>query len=174
MTRLTREFFERDTLLVAQELLGKKMIFNEYEGIITETEAYTQDDPACHAFSGITPRTRIMFGQAGLVYVYLIYGMYHCLNFVTEKEGIGCAVLIRGLQLPDNHLNGPGKLCKKLNITKEQNGIDVTTSSDFYILESGLKPHFKTTRRIGINKGQERLWRFVIEDVLVSKKLDNK
>ncbi|EKD64189.1 MAG: 3-methyladenine DNA glycosylase, partial [uncultured bacterium] len=93
--RLSRDFFERNTLDVARELLGKFMVFNGKVGRITEVEAYIgQDDPACHAARGMTPRNRVMFGQGGFSYVYFIYGMYHCLNFVTEREGFPAAVLI--------------------------------------------------------------------------------
>lgn len=88
MKVLKSSFFNRPTLLVAEELLGKVLVFKKYCGIITETEAYIgAEDPACHAFRGETPRTKIMFGKPGFSYIYLIYGMYHCLNFVTEKEG---------------------------------------------------------------------------------------
>jgi hypothetical protein len=96
---LTRDFFHRPTVLVAQELLGKTLVFNGQRGRITETEAYLgqADDPACHAARGKTKRNAVMFGQAGLSYVYFIYGMYYCFNIVTEDEHFGAAVLIRGV-----------------------------------------------------------------------------
>src|ERR1700722_12034729 len=128
--RLSRDFFSRPTLTVAQELLGKIMVFKGTAGLITETEAYIgQDDPACHAARGKTPRNAIMFGPAGFSYVYFIYGMYYCLNFVTEDEEVPAAVLIRGLMLIEPsplHLNGPGKICRHLSITRDHNAIDVT------------------------------------------------
>jgi DNA-3-methyladenine glycosylase len=165
--RLSRDFFERPTLAVAQELLGKVMVFGTTAGLITETEAYIgEDDPACHAARGRTPRTEVMFGPPGFTYVYFIYGMYHCLNFVTEEEGKAAAVLIRGLMLVKPsplHLNGPGKLCKHLGITREHNAIDLMESEDFYIKESLLFPPYDITSRIGISRGKEKLWRFVVK-----------
>ncbi len=166
MQKLERNFFDQPTLEVARNLLGKKMVFGKHEGIITETEAYIgEDDPACHAAKGMTPRTKVMFGPAGFSYVYLIYGMYHCLNFVTEREGFPAAVLIRGIKLEDKLLDGPGKLCKALGITKKHNEIDLTKSKDFFVADSRLKPQFETTPRIGISAGKEKPWRFVIKDL---------
>ncbi|MBA3814035.1 MAG: DNA-3-methyladenine glycosylase [Alphaproteobacteria bacterium] len=163
---LNRAFFDRSTLTVAQQLLGKIMVFGNAAGLITETEAYIgQDDPACHAARGKTPRNAVMFGPAGFTYVYFIYGMYHCLNFVTEGEGSPAAVLIRGLMLiePSSlHLTGPGKLCRHLGITRDHNGIDIATSPFFYVKDSPFSPDFEATPRIGITKGQEKLWRFVV------------
>jgi len=165
--RLKRDFFARPTLTVAQELLGKIMVFGSFGGLITETEAYIgRDDPACHAARGKTPRNAVMFGPAGFSYVYFIYGMYHCLNFVTEEEGVPAAVLIRGLHLitPSSlSLNGPGKLCRHLGITRDHNALDLTAHPSFYVKESTLSPSFETTSRIGLTKGQEKLWRFVVK-----------
>src|SRR3989338_9269688 len=102
MRLLKQSFFERPTLKVAPELLGKCIVVRSKTktrlGIIVEVEAYTKDDPACHAARGKTPRNEVMFGPGGFSYVYFIYGMYNCLNFVTEKEGIPGAVLIRALE----------------------------------------------------------------------------
>lgn len=165
--RLSRDFFNRPTLIVAQELLGKIMIFGTSAGVITETEAYIgQDDPACHAARGKTPRNAVMFGPPGFSYVYFIYGMYHCLNFVTEEEGFPGAVLIRGLMLIEPsplHLNGPGKLCRHLRITREHNALDLTEHDAFYVKGSPICPPYDTTPRIGISRGQEKLWRFVVK-----------
>lgn len=165
--RLSRDFFGRPTLTVAQDLLGKIMVFNKAAGLITETEAYIgQDDPACHAARGKTPRNAVMFGPPGFSYVYFIYGMYHCLNFVTEEEGTPAAVLIRGLMLIEPsplHLDGPGKLCRHLDITRHHNAIDVVDSDFFYVKDSPLSPPYEATPRIGIKKGQEKLWRFVVK-----------
>ncbi|MGI4850662.1 MAG: DNA-3-methyladenine glycosylase [Janthinobacterium lividum] len=163
--RLQRDYFLQPTLHVAQDLLGKKLTFKDFSGIITETEAYiSQDDPACHAARGRTPRTSIMFGVGGFSYVYFIYGMYFCFNVVTEAEGFPAAVLIRGLRLlnPETkNFDGPGKLCRHLGITKEHNGIDLTCAEDFYIEDSHLKPDFLATPRIGIKVATDKLWRFV-------------
>lgn len=165
MKRLDRPFFERPTLEVAQDLIGKRMHFNGIDGLITETEAYIgQGDPACHAARGRTSRTDVMFGPAGVTYVYLIYGMYHCLNFVTEEEGFPAAVLIRAIRIkgvPDKKLNGPGKLCRFLGITQKQNKIDLTLSNNFYLTETGLTLPYETTTRIGISAGKDKPWRFV-------------
>lgn len=166
--RLSRDFFALPTLTVAQRLLGKVMVFEGATGLITETEAYIgQDDPACHAARGKTPRNAVMFGPAGLSYVYFIYGMYHCLNVVTEEEGTPAAVLIRGLMMVEPsslHLNGPGKLCRHLGITRDHNAIDLTTSASFYIKDSRHIPAYEITPRIGISRGQEKLWRFVAKE----------
>ncbi len=164
MTRLYRDFFEQNSLTVAQMLLGKVLIFDSFQGIITETEAYCGfDDPASHAARGKTPRNAVMFGPAGYSYVYLIYGMYHCLNIVTEHIGYPAAILIRGLHLSqDNlHLNGPGKLCRHLKITKAQNQLDLTTNSTFYVQDDGVSLPWHATPRIGIRQGVDKLWRFV-------------
>ena len=155
------------TLVVAQHLLGKIMVFGNSEGLITETEAYIgQDDPACHAACGKTPRNAVMFGPAGFSYVYFIYGMYYCLNFVTEAEGMPAAVLIRGLRLIKPftlNLDGPGKLCRQLAITREHNGLDITANESFYVKDTPHFPSFVATPRIGIRKGQEKLWRFILQ-----------
>lgn len=165
INRLTRDFYERPTLKVAQDLLGKVLHFNGKNGVITETEAYIgQDDPACHAAKGMTPRTKVMFGPAGFSYIYFIYGMYHCLNFVTEREGFPAAVLIRAIEiegLPRHVSNGPGKLCRLLSLTKEHNALDLTLSENFYVADSPTKLTFEMTPRIGIRVGTDKLWRFV-------------
>jgi DNA-3-methyladenine glycosylase len=161
---LPKEFYNRPTLHVAEDLIGKLLVFGEHKGVITETEAYTgQNDPACHAARGITPRTKVMFGPAGFSYVYFIYGMYHCLNFVTEEEGVGAAVLIRGIKLLDNnhYLNGPGKLCKYLGITKEHNALNITNHPEFFVADIGKRFEFITTPRIGISVAKELPWRFL-------------
>jgi DNA-3-methyladenine glycosylase len=150
---------------VAEELLGKVLVFKEHKGIITETEAYFGfDDPASHAFKGLTPRTQLMFGDPGFSYVYLIYGMYHCLNIVTEKAGYPAAVLIRGVKLltEDNlHLNGPGKICRHMGITKAHNGLNLSNDPEFYVGSINLKLPFSKTPRIGIKVGTDKLWRFL-------------
>jgi DNA-3-methyladenine glycosylase len=166
MKKLKRTFFKQSTLDVAKQLIGKILVFQNHKGIITETEAYFGfDDPASHAFRGKTPRTEVMFGEAGFTYVYLIYGMYHCLNFVTEDDGFPAAVLIRGIELINNKdaplLNGPGKLCKYLGITKTHNNIDITKENDFYVACVNKQLPFISTPRIGIKEGKDKLWRFI-------------
>ncbi len=163
---LPRNFYKQPTLIVAGKLLGKTLKFSSFSGIITEVEAYIgTDDPACHAAQGYTNRTSVMFGMPGFSYVYFIYGMYHCLNIVTETEGFPAAVLIRGLKLIkplEVNLNGPGILCKRLNITKEYNKRDLTINHESCVYESHLKPDYVCTPRIGISKGKEKFWRFKV------------
>lgn len=177
MTVLPRSFFEQGTLTVAQELIGARLHINNHSGIITETEAYIgKDDPACHAAKGLTPRTQIMFGAAGYSYIYLIYGMYHCLNIVTETEGFPAAVLIRGVicDTTHRHLDGPGKLCKAWGITKEHNAINMyNEDSPFNVTAGSPATHILTTPRIGIKVGTEHLWRFIMSPTDISERLHN-
>ena len=174
---LKRSFFERPTLEVAPELLGKTIVLRQGQkkqklGIIVEVEAYTDNDPACHASRGKTPRNEVMFGPGGYSYVYFIYGMYHCLNFVTEKEGIPGAVLIRALEIPDKELriaSGPGKLCTYLKITKKHNKLDsCSEDSPLIVTNGGLYKDKKysvvQTKRIGISKAAHYPWRWYIKD----------
>jgi len=162
--RLDRSFFQSNTVRVAQELLGKRLNFHNISGVITETEAYHQDnDPACHAYRGKTKRNAPMFGPAGYSYVYFIYGMYYCLNIVTEIEGIAAAVLIRGLTIDNLIIDGPGKLCRQLEISNEHNNIDLISCPYFYISDDGRRPRYIATSRIGIRQGQDKLWRFVTQ-----------
>ncbi len=163
---LEREFFEQPTLEVSKNLLGKILLFNQLQGIITETEAYIgYDDPACHAAKGKTKRNQAMFERVGFSYVYMIYGMYFCLNIVTEKKDFPAAVLIRGIKLINVNkiLNGPGKLCKELGINKEHNQLDMINNQQFSILNNNVKFPFEATPRIGITKGKENLWRFIVK-----------
>jgi DNA-3-methyladenine glycosylase len=166
--RLGRTFFERSTLVVAKELLGKYLVRKingkEIALPITETEAYHgPKDKASHASRGKTPRTAVMFGPPGHAYIYLIYGMYHCLNIVTGPEEFPSAVLIRGLE----GINGPGKLCRELHINKSLNTEDITTSKEIWIEDRGpRKGRIIRTPRVGIDYAgdyKDKLWRFVLE-----------
>jgi DNA-3-methyladenine glycosylase len=140
-------------------------------GQIIETEAYVgEEDKACHASRGCTPRNKIMWGQAGMLYVYLIYGMYHCLNIVTEQAGFPAAVLIRGLKPISGisgEVNGPGKLCRELGITTKDTGTDITESNKIYINDIGEKPkRVIVAERVGVNYAGEwarKKWRFLSE-----------
>lgn len=165
LNRLERDFFERHTTEVAQDLLGQVLVFGPHQGIITETEAYRGlDDEASHAFRGRTPRATIMYGCPGISYVYFIYGMYHCLNIVTERNNEPGAVLIRGIRLlssPHTTVTGPGKLCQALGVTLAHNGLDLTLENNFYIAPRQEKLHFTATSRIGIKKAVDKQWRFV-------------
>jgi DNA-3-methyladenine glycosylase len=168
--KLNYDFYNRHVTEVARDLLGKKLVYGDISGIITETEAYRGcDDLASHAARGISPRCEIMFGPPGLSYVYFIYGMYHCFNIVTESPGQASAVLIRSLKLKDIHLNGPGKICRHLNITKQQHGINLINSDLLYV-SSGINiTDYQCTPRIGIKKATEKPWRFVIDPLDVAK-----
>lgn len=181
---LPRDFYQRPTLDVARELLGKIIVRQTNGetliGKIVETEAYIgQDDPACHAAKGRTPRTELMFGEPGYAYIYFIYGMYYCLNAVTEQPEFPAAVLIRavepleGLQTMRSNrnrrtmadlTNGPGKLCQAMMIGKHQNGIDLCQSGELYIAAAPAVPtaDILATRRIGIRVGTEKAWRFCL------------
>lgn len=164
------EFFARYTPDVARDLLGATLCRRLADGTIlsgeiVETEAYRDDDPACHAARGPTPRCEVMFGEPGLAYVYFIYGNYHCLNVVTEPKGSGCAVLIRAVEGPGT--NGPGKLCREWQITKQHNRANLmSTDSDIWICsgETLRKSDIGVSSRIGISAAQELQWRFFIKD----------
>lgn len=200
MDILTRDFYNRDTLAVARDLLGREIVrvLEDGTGIrcrITETEAYIgRLDKACHAYGyRRTARTETLFARPGTAYIYLIYGMYHCLNFVTEGEGEPAAVLIRGAvpaangdiiaknrfgckmeeltaYQQKNFLNGPGKLCRGLNLTRGQNGLDLTNPAGGLYLLPGIPPDpalVRTGKRIGIDYAQEAVefpWRFWTEE----------
>lgn len=195
--RLTADFYNRDTVTVARELVGKALVRVLPDGErlvcrITETEAYVgPTDKACHAYGyKRTPRTQTMFGPPGTAYIYLIYGMYHCLNLVTEAEGEPCAVLIRGavpIENEDiiaqnrfgckqsalnayqrrNFLNGPGKLCRGLDLTRAQNGLPLGEESGLYVCDGPAPERIQVGRRIGIDYAQEAVdfpWRFWTEE----------
>jgi len=180
MSIISQDFYNRNTLEVAKDILGCKLNRRAengiLSGIIVEVEAYTQEDPACHAYRGKTPRAITLFKQPGIAYVYFIYGMYHCMNIVTEEFDRAGAVLIRALEPipPTENTNGPGKLCRALNITKEFNEADVTSEESDLWLEEGIiipKKQIITTTRIGIKLATDYPWRFYIKDnKFVSKK----
>jgi len=166
--RLNRNFYNRDVLDVAPEIIGKIMVIRLADGFycrysVTEVEAYRGiEDRACHAFKGKTSRTRVMFGEGGYLYIYLIYGMYWMLNIVTGEEDNPQAVLIRGVE----SLPGPGKLTKALGIDKSFYGEDLTVSERIWFEESGEKPLVKTSPRIGIDYAGEYWasmpWRYYV------------
>lgn len=163
--KLKRNFYNRDTVKVAQDLLGKFLVRKYrgklYQAMITETEAYQGfDDKASHASRGQTASNEIMFGKPGFAYVYLIYGMYHCLNIVTQGEGYPAAVLIRSLDYPK--ADGPGKLCREFKITKKENKLDLI-GDKMWIEDRGIKIKYEKLPRVGINYAQECKdwpWRF--------------
>jgi DNA-3-methyladenine glycosylase len=142
MRCLTRAFYDRDTMVVARELLGKHLVLVsdgvERIGRIVEVEAYLgPHDRAAHSARGLTARNRPMFGPPGHAYVYFIYGMHHCMNVVTEREGHGAAVLLRAIEPLKNIADrtcGPGLLCRAMGIDKRLNAHDLL-SKDFFITE---------------------------------------
>ena len=150
MRRLPPEFFARDATAVAPELLHTLLVIGGMRARITEVEAYTQDDEASHSFRGVTRRNAPMFGPPGMLYVYLIYGMHHCINVVTGEAGDGQAVLIRGAVVDgvDARLtNGPGKLARTLGVDRSWNGTPAEVFTD------GSTPAVvEVTPRIGITK----------------------
>jgi DNA-3-methyladenine glycosylase len=184
LLRLPRDFYNRDTQLVAKELLGKFLVHRsgglELIGKIVEVEAYLgPHDLASHSSRGLTERTRVMFGPPGYVYIYLIYGMYYCLNIVTEEEGHAAAVLIRAIEPIKNisqSTRGPGLLCKALGVDKKLNRHDLL-SDDFFIARSAVaEEKFTLVKkpRIGVDYAKhwsKRLLRFYIKNnPYVSKK----
>lgn len=166
--KLQHEFYKRDVLEVAPEIIGKIMVIRLPDGTygrykVTEVEAYRGiEDRACHAFKGKTARTEVMFNEGGRLYIYLIYGMYWMLNIVTGEENNPQAVLVRGVE----NLSGPGKLTKTLGIDKSFYGEDLITSERIWFEDSGSKPIVKTSPRIGIDYAGEywvaKPWRFYI------------
>ena len=198
MEKLTRDFYDRDTVQVARELLGQHIVRTLPDATqlvcrITETEAYVGPiDKACHAYNyRRTPRTQTLFARPGTAYIYLIYGMYHCLNFVTEPEGEPCAVLIRGATPVKNadiiaenrfgrkcermtayqrkhFLDGPGKLCLGLGLSRAHNGLDLLGDELFVCSAPSPAPEYiRVGKRIGIDYAQEAVdfpWRFWLEE----------
>ncbi|VVC74954.1 Putative 3-methyladenine DNA glycosylase [Aquicella siphonis] len=175
MRKLERQFYDRDTILVARELLGKYLIHHTHGktliGKIVEVEAYLgPHDLAAHSAKGRTKRTEVMFGPPGHAYVYLIYGMYFCMNVVTEKEGHASAVLLRALEPVQNiegKTSGPGLLCNAMGIDKHLHGHDLL-SSDFYIAAPDhTPPHVIVKKpRVGVAYAKhwaKRLLRFYIK-----------
>ncbi|MGC9151197.1 MAG: DNA-3-methyladenine glycosylase [Microbacter sp.] len=167
VVRLTNDFFQQDAHWVAPRLLGKIIVRrlddgNEIRLKITETEIYYgQEDKACHASKGRTPRTEIMYAAGGKLYVYFIYGMYWLLNIVTGNEGHPQAVLIRGAE----HFNGPGKVGRALHIDRSFYGEDIELSTRLWVEDHHFQPQYEMTTRVGIDyAGEEWIskpWRFV-------------
>jgi DNA-3-methyladenine glycosylase len=167
-TRLPREFFIRDVLDVAPDLIGKDLVIRMPDGtigsyMVTEVEAYRgSEDKACHAFKGRTSRTEIMFHEGGRLYIYLIYGMYWMLNVVTGQEYDPQAVLIRRVE----NITGPGKLTKSFGIDRSFYGEDLVNSERIWFENNGFVPAVKRGQRIGIEYAGEfwksRPWRYYL------------
>ena len=169
MKRLGEEFFHRDCLEVAPDLVGKVIVSKiggeEVRVRISETEAYRgEEDTACHAHKGRTPRTEVLYGKCGTVYIYLCYGMHWLMNVITGEEGQPQGVLFRA----GVDYNGPAKLTKKLGVTKEQNKTSFTDSDVLWIEDDGFKCKIRTDKRVGINYATEeyinKQWRFILDN----------
>ncbi|HUC85647.1 MAG TPA: DNA-3-methyladenine glycosylase [Candidatus Acidoferrales bacterium] len=166
MQKLPRSFYDRDTKLVARELLGKFLAHQtpagRRVGKIVETEAYLgEHDLAAHSSKGLTARTKIMFGPPGHAYVYFIYGMYFCMNVVTEKEGHASAVLLRAVEPVQNlegRTHGPGLLCQAMEIDRRLNGHDLL-SDDFFIAEPERPERFIVVKRPRVGVDYAKHWR---------------
>lgn len=185
MNILQQRFFQRNTVQVAQDLLGcivvRKYNNQIISGKIIETEAYTADDPACHAYRGKTKRNAALFGQVGSAYVYMSYGLHYCLNVVArEQNALAGGVLIRALQplegIEKMHIlrnkknqklltNGPGNVTQALGVTIEQNGLALNEKNGLWIVQPENKSiiDITATPRIGISVAQDKLWRFLLK-----------
>lgn len=165
MRRLPRAFYNRDTVLVARELLGKSLVHVsggvERIGRIVEVEAYLgPHDLAAHSAKGLTQRTQVMFGPPGHAYVYLIYGMYYCMNVVTEREGHASAVLLRAVEPVRNvegRTQGPGLLCRAMHIDKRLNTHDLL-SDDFHIAAAPENKPLTITKRPRVGVDYAKHW----------------
>jgi DNA-3-methyladenine glycosylase len=179
--RLGASFFDRSVHEVARELVGCRLFYEGCGGVIVETESYERDDPACHAYVGLTDRTEILFGPPGHAYVYLSYGIHSLLNAVAEPEGEAAAVLIRALEptagiekmrrrrggREDRELcSGPGKLTEALGIGLADNGADLSSEPFLLAPREGAWEAVEVLAgpRVGITKAVERPWRFSARD----------
>jgi DNA-3-methyladenine glycosylase len=172
--RLARSFFDRSVHKVAPELIGATLLVDGVGGVIVEVEAYHHTDPAAHSYNGMTARNAIMFGPAGVAYIYRSYGIHWCLNFVCEHEGSASAVLIRAIA-PTHGLalmrrrrglaeeralcSGPGKLCEALAVTDRHNGLALDRKP-FALYARAGRPIVVSGVRIGITKAADKPWRY--------------
>ncbi|MCB1041334.1 MAG: DNA-3-methyladenine glycosylase [Acidobacteria bacterium] len=178
--KLDRAFYDRPTLDVARACLGKWLFRKSRDVVlilrVIEVEAYMDvDDGASHSRNGATPRNQVMFGPAGHLYVYFVYGMHHCMNVVTESTGRGCAVLIRALEPMNHHswlaqrrpkarnndqlCNGPAKCCAALSVSLNENGLDLT-GTEMWLEDRNERPLIESGPRIGIRHSKALPWRF--------------
>jgi DNA-3-methyladenine glycosylase len=173
---LDRDFLARDALVVAPELLNKVLVAGPCAGRIVEVEAYRSDEPAAHSYRGPTPRSAVMFGPAGRLYVYLSYGIHYCANVVTGAEGDGQALLLRaviplrGIDTMAARRNGrtpladgPGKLCQAFALDRSHTGTDLCADGEIRLVDDGTPPPamLVTTPRVGITKAVDLPWRFL-------------
>jgi DNA-3-methyladenine glycosylase len=175
---LKKPYFTRPTLQVARSLLGKYLVRKKgrriFAGRIVEVEAYIgTEDRACHASKGRTARTDVMFGPAGFSYVYLIYGMYHCFNIVTERAGFPSAVLVRAVEDVERRvlIDGPGRVCRFLAIDRRLNRSDLTAGEVLWVEDRGERvapSMISTGRRIGVDYAglwAKKPWRFSLKEL---------
>jgi DNA-3-methyladenine glycosylase len=173
---LSRIYFTRPTVQVARSLIGKYLVRvidgRILAGKILEVEAYVgPQDKACHASKGRTQRTEVLFGPPGVAYVYLIYGMYHCLNVVTEREEFPSAILIRAIEIDGELIDGPGRLCRALHIDLRLNRVDLTAGESIWFEDRGVlvkKADVRAHPRIGVDyagKWAKKPWRFRLRRV---------
>ncbi len=173
---LPRVYFNRPTLSVARSLIGKYLVRSidgrMLAGKIVEVEAYVgPQDKACHASKGRTQRTEVLFGPPGVAYVYLIYGMYHCLNVVTEREKFPSAILIRAIEIDGELIDGPGRLCRALQIDRRLNRVDLTTGESLWFEDRGIlveRGDVGDHPRVGVDYAGEwakKPWRFRLRTV---------
>ena len=179
---LPRFYFNRPTVTVARSLVGKYLVRaiegRILAGKIVEVEAYVgPKDKACHASKGRTLRTDVMFGPAGIAYVYLIYGMYHCLNVVTEREAFPSAILIRAIEIDGKLIDGPGRLCRELEIDRGLNRADLTEGESLWFEDRGVvlkRGELGSHARIGVDYAgawAKKLWRFRLRSVTASARV---
>lgn len=167
-------FFDADSEAVARAVIGMTLLVDGVGGIVVETEAYHQEDPASHSYAGPTPRNAVMFGPPGHAYVYRSYGLHWCMNFVCEREGMGAAILIRALEptqglavmaerrgTDDPRLlcSGPGKLCQALGVTRAHDGLRLD-HAPFELRPRPAEPRLLVGPRIGISRAVDAPWRF--------------
>jgi DNA-3-methyladenine glycosylase len=189
MTNPDLKFYSRNTEHVARDLVGKILVrlyddgtrrVQRLSGLICETEAYgSMNDPASHAYKGVTNRNSIMFGGVGKAYVYFIYGMHHCVNVTAHSpssdagavlirslipiEGIYIMMRLSNVECKFKITNGPGRLTKALDINRSHNGLNLSDKQSTLQIENGIKPkQIVTTRRVGISKAKQKYWRFLL------------
>jgi DNA-3-methyladenine glycosylase len=190
VTRLPRGFFTRASTVVAPDLLGRVVVRRLPDGSllrarIVETEAYERDDPASHAFRGMTARNGVMFGRAGHLYVYFTYGMHHCMNVVTGRRGEGCAVLLRAAEPVDGVVamvrargtdrvrdlcRGPARLAQAFGVDRSLDGTDLVAGGEMWVERGDATDaaHVRSGPRVGIRAGLDRPWRFWLDEPWVS------
>ncbi|HIK45747.1 MAG TPA: DNA-3-methyladenine glycosylase [Leptolyngbyaceae cyanobacterium M65_K2018_010] len=188
---ITPDWLSRSSVEVAPALLGCRLVRRWPDGrqiaaVIVETEAYSEGDPACHAYRRVTPRNRVMFGPAGYSYVYLIYGMYHCFNVITDQDQVPSAVLIRAVELEavppwladhrtENPIRwgaGPGKLCRLLDIDRRLTDQPLSPASGLWLEHPShtwqarrqAQATITQTTRIGLSQGTDLPWRWYVGD----------